>query len=163
MRGTTLAAAAFCLTMLLWVGAVGFAQENSTDGPALKEIPNTPQASSQSRKTAVTVIHEGSDPVGLRLAYHLKEELNRSSLFRLSTKDERKVQLILTTMEEFGGRPELSSAFSAVWLYSENEATLKYFLQSEVGLASGVTVQQTAEALAAKTDDVAAQYAYLLE
>ena len=111
----------------------------------------------------MSVEQRGTDEVGARLVFHVKELFNKKSLFSLSTKDGKKLKLILTTREEFPERPALGTVYAAVWVYSESEATLKYFLDSRVGAVDASQAAQVAEALAAATDDLAAKYAYLFE
>ncbi len=129
-----------------------------------KEIPDKPTAV-RSKPTVIPVIVEqtGEDTVGGRLAYHLKELFSKSALFTVTAKDEKKIKLLLDTQVEFQGRPSTSSIYSAVWVYSENEGTLKYYLASEAGLVHGISVKDTAEILANKTHEVFTRYSYLFE
>ena len=130
----------------------------------MKEIPDRPsEARRQEQKIVISVEHEGSDNVGGRLAYHLKELFERSSLFTLSTRDERKLKVILRTVEEFPGRPNMSSAYALVLVYSETEGTLKYLLHSEVGMVHSASVKEDAELLAGKAHEIYSKYAYLFE
>lgn len=160
----------FSLAAILIFGLplAAFAQETAGAGGALaapkKDLPDKPTPSSQNEhKILVSVEHSGTDNVGSRLAYHLKELFDRSSLFTLSTKDERKLKLILRTVEEFPGRPNMSSAYSAIFVYSETEGTLKYLLSNEVGFVHSASVKEDAEALAGKTHEVYSKYSYLFE
>lgn len=152
--------------LLFLVTAVGaFAQESGQTLAAPREdIPDKPAATEQKeRKIVVSVEHAGTDNVGGRLAYHLKELFDRSSLFALSTKDERKLKVILRTVEEFPGRPNMSSAYAVVFVYSETEGTLKYLLSSEVGFVHSASVKEDAEVLAGKTHEIYSKYSYLFE
>lgn len=129
-----------------------------------KEIPDKPSVvRSKSAIIPVIVEQTGEDAVGGRLAYHLKELFSKSSLFTVTVKDEKKIKLVLNTKLEFKGRPSTSSIYSAVWVYSENEGTLKYYLASEVGLVHGVSVKDSAEILVNKTHEVFTRYSYLFE
>jgi hypothetical protein len=109
------------------------------------------------------VEHDGEDELGARLALRLKDVLNTSSLFEVSDRDEKKLKVMLTTMQEFEGRPNSSSFYSLVWVYSESEATLKYFLDDDTGLVHATELDTTAEAIAAATEKVGARYSYLFE
>ncbi len=113
--------------------------------------------------TPVTVQHEGDDELGARLALKLKETLNTSSLFAVSDKDEKKLKVVLKTVREFANRPNSSSIYSLVWVYSESEATLKYFLDDQIGLVHEGEIDTKAEAIAAATEKVGARYSYLFE
>jgi hypothetical protein len=124
--------------------------------------PDKPSKAAETR-TPIMVEHQGSDNVGGRLAYQLKELLEKSALFRLTNKDEKKLKLLLISKEEFPGRPNMSSVYSAVWTYSENDGTLKYYLASDVGLISAAAVKEEAEALVGRTHESLTSYSYLFE
>ncbi len=154
----------FLLSLLLCTG-IALAQE-AVQAPAApkKDIPDKPAPAAQKeKKIVVSVDHSGADNVGGRLAYHLKELFDRSSLFTLSNKDERKLKVLLNTVEEFPGRPNMSSAYAVVFVYSETEGTLKYLLSSEVGFAHSSSVKEDAEVLAGKAHEIYSKYSYLFE
>ncbi len=161
--------ALLCFFFLLF-GGVCAAQQAATPPAAeqqkamAKEIPDKP-AAVHSKPAVIPVIVEqnGEDAVGGRLAYHLKELFSKSAMFSLTVKDEKKIKLILNTQLEFIGRPGTSSIYSAVWVYSENDGTLKYYLANEVGLVHGVSVKDTAEILVNKTHEIFSRYSYLFE
>ena len=113
--------------------------------------------------TPVNVVHVGDDPVGLRLAFMLKERLGRSPLFTLSSKEEKKIELRLYTRPEFPGRSHLASVYAVSWVFSEGPSTLAYALGQDVGLVDADKAAEEAEALAARTDKIASQYGYLFE
>lgn len=129
---------------------------------APRGIPDAPNTAA-GQPTPISVEHHGADNVGARLALQLKELFNRSSLFRLSTKDESKIKLILNTKVEFEGRPNSSSVYSAVWVYSESEGTLKYYLASETGVVDSAALEFAAELLTERSDNEASKYRYLFE
>lgn len=153
---TTLFAA---LMLVALTAGFAFAQE-ATPAPAL---PDTPAEPDVLRVSPVSVVHDDVDNVGTRLVFQLKEQLNTSSLFRLSAGDEKKIKLIIKTQQEFPGRPEIGSVYSVVWIFSASENVLTHYLASEAGVVTAANVAATAEALAGRTDAVAAQYAYLFE
>jgi hypothetical protein len=111
----------------------------------------------------VAVEHAGTDPLGARLAFELKETLGASTLFELTRDDVPKVSVILRTSEEFPGRPGMGTVWSAVWIYSAGTGVLAHFLDAQVGVAAPGDVETMAGALAQKTDEVAGRYAYLFE
>jgi len=156
---------ALALCFLLFTGVAVQAQEGTQPLAVPKEdIPDKPAPTEQKeRKIVVSVEHDGADNVGGRLAYHLKELFDRSSLFTLSTRDERKIKVILRTREEFPGRPNMSSAYAVVFVYSETEGTLKYLLSSEVGFVHSASVKEDAEVLAGKAHEIYSKYSYLFE
>lgn len=111
----------------------------------------------------VAVQHTGDDPVGLKLAFHLKERLAKSPLFRMAGKDDKRIVIRLTTRAEFPGRAHLAAVYSVAWVYAEKEEVLAYFLTQDVGLVDADKVVEEAEALTARTDKIAGQYGYLFE
>ena len=130
-----------------------------------KPAPAAPAAPAAQTKPGVplAIEHAGGDSVGGSLAYKLKDLAGRSSLFQLSTTDEKRIKLMVRTMEEFRDRPNEASVYSVVWVYSENEATLKYFLDVESGLVFAGTADEKAQALLSKTQELASRYGYLFE
>ncbi|QJT10569.1 hypothetical protein [Oceanidesulfovibrio marinus] len=155
----------FCVAAVVFT-APAFAQEIKPLEPQQQPSKGTekPAPTKTSRRgTPVTVQHDGEDELGARLALKLKETLNSSSLFDVSDKDEKKLKVIIKTMREFEGRPNSSSIYSLVWVYSESEATLKYFLDTQIGLINEGELESTAEAIAAATEKVGARYSYLFE
>ncbi|MGE4297150.1 MAG: hypothetical protein AB7E47_03900 [Desulfovibrionaceae bacterium] len=133
------------------------------DKAAQARIPDKPAPPKADRSTPVTVEQRGTDDVGARLVFHVKELFNKNTLFSLSAKDGKKLKLIVSTSEEFPDRPALGSVYAAVWVYSESESTLKYYLDSRVGVVDAPDAARVAEVLAATTDTVASKYAYLFE
>jgi len=132
--------------------------------PKAESIADTPAEPAKGGfVTPIAVIHDSVDQLGTRLAFRLKETLNVSSLFSLTAKDEKKIKVILTTKSEFSGRPQVGSVYSAVWIFSANEAVLTHYLASETGTVDAATVDATAEALAGLTAAAAEKYAYLFE
>ena len=115
------------------------------------------------RVVPVDVQHLGSDPVGLRLALELKERLNRSSLFALTPTDTPKLKLVLRTTEEFPGRPGLGAAVSVSWVFSGGAGLLAHHLDGMVAVADSPGVAALVTAIAAKTGEVAGNYAYLFD
>lgn len=111
----------------------------------------------------VLVEHDGTDPVGLRLAFHLKETFQKSGLFRLAGPEERHFSLRLVTREQFKDRPYLGSVYALVWRYVESREVLAYALGERLGFVDADVVAQEAEVIAAETDRVRGRYRYLLD
>lgn len=132
------------------------------DLPPGKTIPDTP-AETRTAATPVAVVHGDVDQLGTRLAFRLKEIFNDSGLFALTSRDERKLKVVVTTRPEFPGRPQVGSVYAAVWIFSSGENVLTHYLACKAGTVDTTTVDATAEALAATTAAVAEQYAYLFE
>ncbi|PTN34478.1 hypothetical protein [Desulfonatronum sp. SC1] len=111
----------------------------------------------------VLVEHQGADPVGMRLALHLKETFQKSALFRLAKPEEKHLSLRLVTRPQFTERPYLGSAYVLVWRYVESKEVLAYFLGDRLGFVDADMVGQEAEVLVAETDRIKVRYEYLLE
>lgn len=158
-------AIALLLPLLAWAGPA--LAQDAGKSPAPQAVPAAaatgPQKTSDptARKTPVTVEHGDTDPLGARLAYRVKELLGRSSLMVPTSKDEKKLVIVLRTMEEFPGRPNLCSIYSVSWLFGAKEGSLKYFLTSEAGIVDASGVDAAAEAIVGRTAKLAATYGYL--
>ena len=84
------------VTLLVWTTA-------RAAMPVANAVPDSP-ATVADRSSPVNVEHEGTDTIGAKLAFDLKELFNSSSLFTLSEKDEPKLQVLISTAPEFPGR-----------------------------------------------------------
>lgn len=115
------------------------------------------------RAVQVAVEHEGTDTVGARLAFRLKDTFNSSSLFVLSEKDTPKIRVLLSTTPEFPTRPSVGSAYSAVWVFSQSEGTLRHYLAREVGVVTAESVDDLVAHIAERTDGISVRYGYLFQ
>lgn len=132
--------------------------------PAAKPAPASqpgPQASAKS--SPVVVEHTGADPVGTALANACREAFARSALFRMSKTDERKFVVAVQTREEFPDRPRMASLVTVLWLFSAQDGTLRFFLQSDTSSVDAAGVEDTVNRILAKTDSVATTYKSLFE
>lgn len=168
-RMTVRLAVLFVLAVLVFPATPAQAQQQAKPAPEARPetpaIPDTPKKDTgpDGKRTPVAIEHSDTDVVGTRMVYHMKELLGRSSLMSLTTKDEKKLVLVIQTQAEFTGRPAVSSIYSAAWLYSAKDGTLRYYLSSDTGIVDAVTLEQTVESLLAKTDKIAATYGYLFQ
>jgi len=152
------------LSLAAWAGPTS--AQNAPTAPAPKAAPpaDAPQKKNPeatAKRAAITIQHSDSDPLGERLAYRLRELLGQSSLMRLSNTDEKKIVIVLSTRDEFPGRPNLSALYAVTWLFSAKEGSLKYFLTMETGIVDATTLDQTAETILGRTDKLATTYGYL--
>jgi hypothetical protein len=158
-------AIALILPLLAWAGPT--LAQDAAKAPAPQAAPAASATGPQKtpdqtvRKTPVIVEHDDADPLGARLAYRIKELLARSALMGPTTKDEKKLVIVLKTREEFPGRPNLCSIYSVSWLFAARDGSLKYFLTSEVGIVDASGVDAAAEAILGQTAKLAATYGYL--
>ena len=128
---------------------------------AAKPVADTPAPVKADRTTAVMVEHEGTDTLGAKFAFQLKGTFNTSSLFTLSEKDAPKIKVLIATTAEFPSRPNIASAYSIIWAFSQAEGTLNFLLAREVGLATAEELDSLVAKTAERTDGIAAKYAYL--
>lgn len=133
--------------------------------PEPRQAPPDEEESGPAKGRGIPVVveHHGTDPVGMRLALHLKETLQKSNLFRLSKADEKHLNLRLVTREQFVERPFLGSAYVLIWRYVESEDVLTYYLSERLDFVDSGVVLHEAEVLAAETDRVNTRFGYLLE
>jgi hypothetical protein len=149
---------------LLFFAGASWAADQPTAQP--RQVPaEQEQEEGEQEKVGLPVLieHDGTDPVGLRLAFHLKETFQKSSLFRLAGPEEKHFSLRLVTREQFRDRPYLGSVYALVWRYVESREVLAYSLGERLGFADADAVAQEAEVIAAETDRVKGRYGYLLE
>ena len=130
--------------------------------PPAKAQPDTP-VKTETRSTAVAVIHEGADTIGARLAMRLKERFNASNLFKLEEKDLPKMRLLLRTMEEFPSRAGIGSVYSITWVFSQSEGHLAYLLERDAGVLTMEGVDALTDSLVQRTDGIGVKYGYLFK
>ena len=149
------------LLILVLAGLVpGMANAAPAPAPAPASVPNSP-AKVAARVTAVDVQAEGTDSIGARLSTALKEKFNSSSLFRLSSGNEPKLALLVTTTPEFPTRPQIGSVYSIIWVYSQQESYLPMILGREVGTVSMDDIDGLVARIVERTDGLSVKYGYL--
>ncbi|MFW6055573.1 MAG: hypothetical protein ACOC9D_06670 [Thermodesulfobacteriota bacterium] len=159
----------FFIALLLFFLPLSVATaQNKTDSPPvdlemLKDVQDVPQEVQKGGKIPVMVVYDDMDSLGRRLVFNLRERFNKSGMFRLSGYKEKKIKLIIASQEEFQDRPGLSSVYSLVWTYSYAEDVLSTYLDNQVGIVEAGQLQEVAETIAARTDEIYVQYSYLFE
>lgn len=138
-------------------GQIAQAAEAAPKAVADKPAPNVDRA------VQVAVELEGTDSLGARLAFRLKDTFNASSLFVLSEKDAPKIRVLLSTTPEFPSRPPVGSAYSVVWVFSQSEGTLRHYLAREVGVVTAESVEDLVAHIAERTDGISVRYGYLFQ
>lgn len=131
--------------------------------PATATVSNSTAQSIKKNAVAVYVELQGTDTIGSKLAYQLRERFNTSSQFLLTDKDQPKLQIIVATTPEFASRPEVGSAYSVTWLYYASTRSYSSYLTLEVGTVSGDAVEGLVDRLVEHTTGIAAKYSHLLE
>ncbi len=137
--------------------SVALAAEAAPKAVADKPAPHVDRA------VQVAVELEGTDSLGARLAFRLKDTFNASSLFVLSEKDAPKIRVLLSTTPEFPSRPSVGSAYSVVWVFSQSEGTLRHYLAREVGVVTAESVEDLVAHIAERTDGISVRYGYLFQ
>lgn len=126
-------------------------------------VQDLPQAA-MDRNTTVSVILDGTDSLGSRLATRLKERFNQSSLFRLNSDEERdapELRLLLNTAPEFPSRPSVGSVYSVCWVFSQGKGYLGYLLAREIGTVNADDLDSLVDKLVERSDGIAAKYSNL--
>jgi hypothetical protein len=146
--------AALCCAALLCAAPALAAPQSPTS-------PKDSPAKVDARTTPVSVLHDGDDSTGARLAMRLKEQYNNSNLFTLTEKDMPKIQILLTTAAEFPSRPAVGSVYSLIWTYKQGEGQLAFLLAKEVGTLNDEGVDALAAKVLERTDGLSVKYNYL--
>lgn len=167
-RGPAFVLAAFMMTMFLsaaWAApAVQQPAETPVRADAGKETPPPPKPGAKAANaTPVMVELEGTDTIGAKLAFQLKETFNAGSMFTVTAKDTPKIRILIATEPEFASRPAVGSAYSVIWTYYINATSFSSYLASEVGTVDADGVNDLAARLAERTSGIMAKYAYIFE
>ncbi len=105
----------------------------------------------------------GTDPLGQKLAFLLKENFNKSSFFIPAGKKEKRIILRVDTLNEFSGRPGLSSVYVFTWLFSESEETIPYFLENVIGTLRASEMEECVQKILVQTTSLMEKFDYLLQ
>jgi hypothetical protein len=111
--------------------------------------------------TPIAVLHEGTDSLGAKLSYQLKEIFNSGTIFVLNDKDEPKLQMLLNTASEFPSRPGVGSLYCVIWTYSERSTALSSYLAQEVGIVTQENLVDLADKLASRTSGLVTKHSYI--
>lgn len=150
------------LLIFLLSGSNGFAASAEQTPAPVADLP----AKLVGRNTIIKVEAEGTDSLGARLATRLKERFNQSSLFSLSSEDEKdapELRLLLNTVPEFPSRPNIGSVYGVCWVLSPGKGYLGHLLGREVGTVNAEDLDGLVDKLVERTDGIAARYANLLK
>jgi hypothetical protein len=112
-------------------------------------LPQTLQAQ---QKVAVEVKHKGSDSIGSRLAYQVKERIRSSSGLRIATANEPRVILYLVTADIFGDKPGSASALGFSIAVRGQSGPLEHLLYAGVATCGSQSINETSERLIADID-----------
>ena len=149
----------FLSALLLVLLCAGAAMAEEKRG---ETIPDKP-ATVPDRNVPVSVVHNGDDDIGAKLASDLKSALNINSLFKLTEDDKPKLRVLLKTVPEFPSRPAVGSAYSLVWVFSKSADSLEYLLVHETGVVDVTGIPGLVAHILERTDGLAVKYSYLFE
>lgn len=111
--------------------------------------------------TPISVQHDGTDTLGAKLAFQLKETFNSGTLFILNEADVPKLQLLISSVAEFPSRPGVGSVYTVIWLYSERSTVFSSYLAHDKGVITPDDLDDMASKLAARTAGIVAKHSYL--
>ncbi len=117
-------------------------------------------------QVAVEVRGYAEDMVGQRLVFKVKEEFASSSMFRLTYRDEARVQVIILTMDRFKGnsfQENFSTMYAVIWVFKNEDLVLPIYLDSTMGFAGSWVLDEAAESIVAKTEELISTIAKLLQ
>jgi hypothetical protein len=116
-------------------------------------------------QVAIEVVDDSEDMVGQRLVFKVKEKFASSSIFRLTYKDEPRVQVIILTMDRFKGdrfQENISTMYAVIWVF-KFEVGLPIYLNSTMGFAGSQVLDESAESIVAKTEKLISTIIKLLQ
>ena len=149
----------FSSVAVLILLCAGAALAEKQDASSLPDKP----AAVPDRNVSISVLHNGEDSLGAKLASELKNALNLSSLFKLTEEDEPKLRLLLKTAPEFPSRPAVGSVYSLVWVFSRNADSLEHFLAHETGVLNLEDIPGLVARILERADGLSVKYAYLFK
>ena len=162
-----------CALFLLIVLPAFAATGAVSSAPHMMNTEKTPEADTDTAKlaaakasikagaTPVAVEHDGTDTLGAKLAFRLKETFNSGTLFALSDNDAPKLQVIISSISEFPSRPGVGSVYYVIWLYSERSTVFSSYLAHDKGVVTPEDLDDLVARLASRTGGIAAKHSYL--
>lgn len=100
----------------------------------------------------IMVEHTGSDTLGKRLVYELKEEIKKSESMKLSLKDELGIMVSIVTINSNKENTGNQTIYSIVWTWNvPAKHIFPYYLTSSVGYCGSYVINETAKDLVAST------------
>jgi len=103
-------------------------------------------------KFPIEVSHSGTDIVGERLAFAVKERIRKSESMRLTYEKEMRATIILVTLDQYNDSPGNSSCYSFVQCLDFPGQPFGYYITSSVGYCGSSRVDEVAERLVAIAD-----------
>jgi hypothetical protein len=105
----------------------------------------------QQKVVAVEVLHTGTDSLGKKLAYLVKESIKRSGKLRLTNGNETRMRIYLVSVDIFEDIPGKATAFG--WTATlKNTTGPEIYLNSGEGTSVNIPVNRLADKLVAMFD-----------
>ncbi len=98
----------------------------------------------------IEVLYSGSDSVGQRIVFQIKESIRGSKGLTLNTDDTKfRMQLSIVTFDNSANNDSKVMAFSAAWLWINPKNAYPWFLTHSVGTCGTQRTRECAEELVA--------------
>lgn len=119
---------------------------------------------SASAQMLVHVTSSGVDPIGVRLAFAVREGIRRSAGMTLvDSRDDRLLGVHLVTMDPTKNDEGLNTVYSLVWtLRTLDDRPVHIYLTSKIGACGATVIAECAESIVADTDKHATDYRRML-
>jgi hypothetical protein len=108
----------------------------------------------QNFRHPVEIMETAPDTVGSRLAYQVKEHIQKSASMRLTYENDDRLQVRLVTLDPYANDPPLAgilTVFSVVYTWMNAKyMIMPYFMTQFVGPCGANRVQECAEIITAK-------------
>lgn len=101
----------------------------------------------------VEVVNTGSDSVGQRLVYFLKEGIRKSSSMTLTLDDRSRMQVHFASLDPDSRSPGRASAYSVVVAWKNPQQHIPLFLSHFVGYCGGAGVRECADSMVANISE----------
>lgn len=111
-----------------------------------------PLSAMSESKAVVEIIHEGTDPIGSKLVYQVKEEIQRSSGLMLTTAKELRFVVHILTMDIPKSQSGTSSAVGITITYASDKPN-EIFCNQYIGLCGSSDIKEKSRAIVARIEE----------
>jgi hypothetical protein len=117
----------------------------------------TAAAAAATRVQGIEVHHDGDDPVGVKLAFQVRELIRRTASMRIQETGTRFVVYLVTSdvAVSNGGR---ETVYGVTWVFYDGETRLYLYIVSGVGAVSTDRIDSAAATIVANTDAAIAKW-----
>src|SRR5208337_2530178 len=103
-------------------------------------------------KAAVEIIHEGTDPIGSKLVYQIKEDIQRSDGLTLTTAKELRFAVHILTMDISKSQSGTASAVGITITYASDKPN-EIFCNQYIGLCGSGDIKEKSRAIAERIEE----------